>query len=153
LNLVAGVREEVKSLFEQVKSEVLPGSENLRIVFHREKEKYFGLMSDVIRETDVLWTKPSELSFYCGLGIPVILSPTLGSQEVYNKKWLLEIQAGIEQDDPRYAGEWLFDLLFEGRLAESAWDGFIKARKFGTYRIMEVLATGRMSAHSSPLDR
>jgi hypothetical protein len=123
------------------------------VVYHPEKTGYFGVMSEIIRETDVLWTKPSELSFYCGLGIPFVLSPTLGSQEVYNKKWLLEIQAGIEQDDPRYAGEWLFDLLFEGRLAESAWDGFIKARKYGTFRIMEVLATGSMGAGSSPLNR
>ena len=28
-----------------------------------------------MRTTDILWTKPSELSFYCGLGIPIIMAP------------------------------------------------------------------------------
>ena len=28
-----------------------------------------------MRTTDILWTKPSELSFYCGLGIPIVMAP------------------------------------------------------------------------------
>jgi hypothetical protein len=90
----------------------------------------------------VLWTKPSELSFYCGLGIPIIISPTIGSQEVFNRKWLLEIGAGVLQEDPGYTGQWLFDLLDSGRLAEIAWSGFLNARKYGTYNIREILENG-----------
>lgn len=106
-----------------------------------------------MRSTDILWTKPSELSFYCGLGIPIIMSPPIGAQERYNAKWLMEIHAGIPQEDPRYAGEWLFDLLSEGRLAEAAWDGFLKARKYGTYKILDLLKTGTMQRDPSPLKR
>jgi hypothetical protein len=153
LNLVAGVREEVARLFQAIKEELLPGCDGLRVVHASTKEAYFRRFSQVIEETDVLWTKPSELSFYCGLGIPLIISPALGWQEVYNRKWLLEVQAGIVQEDPAYADQWLFDLLQDGRLAESAWDGFIKARKCGTYKIMDVLATGSMEEDSSPLKR
>jgi hypothetical protein len=154
LNLVAGVRDEVARVFEELGDEMLPGCDNFRVIHHPDKQGYFRLFSEVIRETDVLWTKPSELSFYCGLGIPIILSPTLGWQEVYNRKWLFEIQAGISQDDPRYADQWLFDLLADGRLAESAWDGFIKARKYGTYKILDVLATGELQEEDpSPLKR
>lgn len=151
LNLVAGIREEVNSYFENVKSELLKDSPNIRIVYSPQKEEYFRQFSKTIRETDVLWTKPSELSFYCGLGIPIIIAPPIGAQEVYNKKWLLEVQAGIPQENPEYTNHWLFDLLNEGRLAESAWDGFLKARKYGTYKVLEILETGTMRLETSPL--
>ena len=153
LNLVAGVREDVKDYFEELKSELFPGSPNLRIIYSPGKDAYFQEFSRVIRETDLLWTKPSELSFYSGLGIPIIISPPIGAQEVYNKKWLLEVQAGIPMEDPKYTDQWLLDLLYEGRLAESAWDGFLKARKYGTYKIEEILETGTMARETSPLKR
>jgi hypothetical protein len=140
LNLVAGVRREVRDFFERSIAELLPGCPNLCILFGRTKPEYFRKFSRSIRNTDVLWTKPSELSFYSGLGIPLIIAPPIGSQELLNRKWLLEIQAGIPQEDPRYAGEWLFDLLNEGRLTEVAWNGFRKVEKRGTYAIRDLLA-------------
>ena len=139
LNLVAGVREEVKNYFETCKSQLLPGNPNLRVVFATSKPEYFRKFSRILHETDLLWTKPSELSFYSGLGIPLILCPAIGSQEVYNRKWLLEIGAGIPQEDPSCTGQWLFDLLGSGRLAEIAWSGFLNVQKYGTYRIREIL--------------
>ncbi len=153
LNLLAGVREEVRTYFENVRRTVLPDSPNLRVLYAPDKEAYFALFSGMLRETDILWTKPSELSFFCGLGIPIIIAPPIGAQEVFNRQWLLEVQGGIPQQDPQYADQWLMDLLREGRLAEAAWDGFLKARKYGTYKILEVLETGTMGRESSPLKR
>jgi hypothetical protein len=153
LNLVAGVREEVYHYFQHVKEELLPRSPHLHIIYSPVKEQYFQMFGQAIRTTDILWTKPSELSFFCGLGIPLIMSPSIGAQEVFNRRWLLEIQAGIPQEDPEYTGEWLLDLWREGRLAESAWDGFLKARKYGTYKIQEILETGTMARETSPLKR
>ncbi len=153
LNLVAGVRDDVRRFFENIKDELLPGHPGLNIVYAPEKNDYFRLFAQTMRTTDILWTKPSELSFYCGLGIPIIMSPPLGSQERFNAKWLKEIQAGIPQQDARYTDEWLFDLLREGRLAEAAWDGFLKARKVGTYKILDLLKTGSMPRDPSPLKR
>ena len=101
----------------------------------------------------MLWTKPSELSFYCGLGLPVILTPVIGPQEWFNKKWLSEIGAGFKQYSPEYAHQWLIDLLNKGRLAEMAWDGFLKARKCGTFKIQQLLETGSFTASSDPLNR
>ena len=98
----------------------------------------------------MLWTKPSELSFFCGLGLPVLVAPPIGSQEVFNRKWLLDIQAEIPQEDPRDAGELLFDLRNEGRLAEAAWNGFLKVRKHGTYAIRDLLARATSSQESVP---
>jgi hypothetical protein len=152
LNLVAGVREEVKSCFDSFKEQLLPGNRNLRVIFGRSKPEYFRKFSKILHETDVLWTKPSELSFYCGLGIPIIISPTIGSQEVFNRKWLLEIGAGVPQEDPAYTGQWFFDLLNTGRLAEIAWSGFLNARKYGTYNIREILDKGTEAGESTQID-
>jgi hypothetical protein len=81
------------------------------------------------------------------------MSPYIGAQELYNQKWLLEIQAAFPQQDPEYTDEWLYDLLNAGRLAECSWDGFLKARKYGTYKIEEILRTGTMAREGSPLKR
>jgi hypothetical protein len=153
LNLVAGIRPEVNDYFNDGLKELGLPTTLVNIIYSSDIMKYFDKFSAAMRVTDVLWTKPSELSFYSALGIPIIMSDTIGSQEVYNKKWLLEIQAGIPQEDPEYANEWLLDLWRYGRLAESAWDGFLKARKFGTYKIEEVIQTGTMIRESSPLKR
>jgi len=153
LHLVAGIRKEVDDYFRRVVNDVLPGCPGVSILYRETKPDYFHEFSKLMRTTDILWTKPSELSFFAGLGIPIIIAPTIGSQEEYNKRWLLEIQAGIPQQDPRYAHQWLVDLLRAGRLAEAAWDGFLKARKYGTYKIKEVLETGTMSRETSPLKR
>jgi hypothetical protein len=45
------------------------------------------------------------------------------------------------------------DMLKSGRLAEAAWAGFLKARKLGTYKILEVLQTGTMQRSQSPILR
>ena len=83
-----------------------------------------------LHNTDILWTKPSELSFYCALGIPIIMTPAIGPQEKCNHRWLREIGAGIKQQNPEYTNQWLLDLLNKGRLAEAAWNGFLKGRKY-----------------------
>ncbi|MEK6794372.1 MAG: hypothetical protein AABZ39_06325 [Spirochaetota bacterium] len=154
LNLVAGVRKDVFELFTRfVEAEFKGSSHGVNIVYGKTHDEYFPKFNQALRTTDVLWTKPSELSFYCGLGLPIVIADPIGSHEEYNRRWIHEIQAGYDQNDPRYTNEWLFDLLNEGRLAEAAWDGFLKARKFGTYKILEILATGVMMREFSPLKR
>jgi len=153
LNLVAGVRADVNEYFQNVKKELLPDCRHLRVIYSPSKDQYFDLFAAVMRHTDLLWTKPSELSFYAGLGIPIIMSPYIGAQELYNQKWLLEVQAAFPQEDPEYTAQWIFDLLHAGRLAECSWDGFLKARKYGTYKIEEILRTGTMTREGSPLKR
>ena len=116
--ILAGVRPEVKEFVERMRGtwaarrSAWPGEPPC--------EEYFGAFTQTMRTTDILWTKPSELSFYCGLGIPLIMAPTIGSQEQFNRDWLLEIQAGVPQEDPRYTHQWLFDRLIAGRLADAA---------------------------------
>lgn len=154
LNLVAGVRLSVAKYFWKLLRDLrLAGHEGVQIIFQPKAEDYFADFSRILHDTDLLWTKPSELSFYCGLGIPIIMAPCIGPHEVYNRQWLREIGAGIPQQDARYCGEWIMDYLKDGRLAQAAWDGFLYARKLGASKIQEVLATGTMQREISPLKR
>lgn len=156
LNLIAGVRSEVRDFFithiQNIGLEDELGT-GVNVMYSPTREKYFSRFNLLLRTTDILWTKPSELSFYSGLGLPIIIAPPLGSHEHYNKKWLIEHRAGIPQEDPTVCSEWLFDFINEGRIAQAAWDGFLNARKCGASKIEEYLKTGTMSRNHSPLKR
>lgn len=153
LLLIAGTKQNVFDYFKSVKEKITTDDSKIEIIYAETLEEYFQKFNRAMHQTDILWTKPSELSFYCGLGLPVIMTPPIGSQEKFNRLWLFEIQAGIKQMNPEYTDQWLHDLLNKGILAEMAWSGFLKARKMGTYKIIEILKTGRMTQSNSPVFR
>ncbi len=141
--LVAGTHKDIKKFFH--KEVIKLGLEKelgkgVIILHSQNKEVYFRDFNKALRTTDVLWTKPSELSFYTALGLPIIMSDPIGSQEKFNRHWLLMIGSGIEQEDPQYANEWIFDLVNTGWFAEAAMNGFLEAPKFGTYNIQKVIS-------------
>jgi hypothetical protein len=71
-----------------------------------------------------------------------------------NKRWLQEIHAGINPPGPvECCHEWLFDLRESGRFAEAAWDGFLKGRKLGTYKIERLINQGVFEEGQSPLEQ
>jgi len=145
LNLVAGTRNDVYAYFKTHLMENGLGrafDKNLKIIYEVNKEDYFQALNDALRATDILWTKPSEMVFYTALGLPIIMAPSIGSQEVYNRTWLKTIGAGISQNDPRYTHEWLFDWIKSGWLAEAAMSGFLDGRQFGVYNIQDVIFRG-----------
>lgn len=126
----------------------------IEIIYHDNLSKYFDRFNKALRTTDILWTKPSELSFYSGLGIPILLAPSIGPHEKLNRQWLREINAGIKAPGPpEYAHQWLFDLRENGRFAESAWNGFLRSRTLGTYKIMDLMTTGTFDPGRTPLDQ
>ncbi len=138
--IAVGVREELRKYFaDNIKGLKLDGW--VHVLSGITTDEYFKTFNEMIRETDILWTKPSELSFYAGLGVPIVIAPTIGSQEDFNKKWLLHVGAGVSQENPEYADQWLYDSLNAGDLAEVAMRGLIEIEKMGTYNI-EKIATG-----------
>lgn len=142
MNLVAGSRNDVYIDFrDAVKRSSLSKylGNGVDIVYDVDKNAYFNKFEETLRTTDILWTKPSELSFFVGLGIPIIMAPPIGSQEKFNQSWLDSVGAGFVQDDPEYVDEWLYDWLHSGWFAKAAMDGFVFAPKLGTYNIAEVL--------------
>jgi hypothetical protein len=154
--LVAGVNPLIEHLFREFVSRIGLGAalgDGVLIVHQGRKPDYFERFDALMRETDILWTKPSELSFYSGLGIPIVMAPPLGSQEGKNMRWLMDKGAALPQYTPALALEWLSDMLKDGVLAEKAFSGFVKNRKLGVYKIEEVLRTGTMARETHPLRR
>ncbi len=149
LHLVAGTRPEVAKYFNDGLAKIGLGSAGkkggVQVHFSANRAEYFSSFTALMRETDILWTKPSELSFYTGLGIPVVMAPTVGSQEKSNRQWLLWAGSGADALDPRYTHEWLFDWIDSGALARMAWLGFTETPTHGAYRIQDIVL-GRESA-------
>lgn len=142
VNLVAGIHNDVAAYFKREirklgLASLIDG--HLHIVFAENKPQYFKKFNHVLRTTDILWTKPSELSFYCALGLPIIIAEPIGSQEDFNREWLIELGAGFDQKKVEYTNEWLFDWLKSGKLAEAAMEGYLEAPKHGIYNIKKVV--------------
>lgn len=133
LNLVAGTRHDVYQYF---KKNVPHGVE---IIYDKDMLEYFSKFNKALRITDILWTKPSELSFYSALGLPIIMTPAVGSQEKCNQHWLEDSGAGIQQEDPCRANEWLFTWLKSGRLAHAATQGYTVGLGHGAENIKQIV--------------
>jgi len=114
--------------------------DEIKIISGNNISEYFDNFNSALRKTDILWTKPSELSFYTALGLPIIIAPTIGSQEDFNEEWLLKIGSAKKQENINYVSEWLFDDLNSGWLAEAAMQGFIEAEKMGVYNIEKIIS-------------
>ena len=153
--LVAGTRREINDYFHhELKAARLSGllaKGKIEILYSPKREEYFKGFAKLMRKTDILWTKPSELSFFSGLGIPIIMSPTVGSQEDFNRNWLYQVGGGTMQLDPKYANEWLWDWINGGGLARMAWNGYVNAPTHGTYRIDDVIHGHPTGVHPLPL--
>jgi hypothetical protein len=144
LVLVAGIRAEVaEQLRECVRraglARQLEAGGNIRIVYEVDFPGYLDTFNGVLAQTDVLWTKPSEMTFFAGLGLPLVFSEPVGTHEQYNRRWAREEGAGLKQRDPRFAGEWLKDWLKDGTLAAAAWNGFTRMPSHGLYQILDAL--------------
>jgi len=142
INLIAGTRPEVRDYFINIAKEHNVGNrigKNINILLSADKDNYFKEFNQLLHTTDILWTKPSELSFYTALGIPIIITPPIGSHEILNGKWLTRMGTGFPQENPEYCNEWLFEWLDKGILAEAAWEGFMEAPKYGTYNIEKLI--------------
>jgi len=141
--LSAGIKKKVKDYFEKElfdKPDFKGAESSIAILYQESIEDYFREFNQNLRKTDILWTKPSELSFYSALGIPILIAPTIGSQEEFNKRWLLKSGFGMFQEDPAHTRQWLLDWLDKGYLAEAAMQGFVEGEQLGTYNIQKVIS-------------
>jgi Domain of unknown function (DUF6938) len=143
--LAAGIRPEIAARFERWVGEAGLGDRlgrEVTVFLADDLDGYFGAFNRLLAETDILWTKPSEMTFFAALGIPLVLSQPVGMHERYNRRWAVENGAGLKQREPGHAGFWLRDWLAEGTLAAAAWSGFMRLPKFGTYQIVERVMGG-----------
>lgn len=142
LTLVAGVRKDVQRAFEAAlrHADLESAPEGpIQILFRSSLSEYFEAFHRLLAETDVLWTKPSELCFYAALGLPLILSPPLGAHEGENLCWTLEVGAAVRQGPPESAAEWLRRLHEDGTFSAAARAGAAHLPRHGLYRIVELV--------------
>lgn len=142
LVLVAGTRSELAQRFADWctaagLASLMDGG--IEILWRPDFLAYYRAFNQVLARTDVLWTKPSELSFYGALGVALLLAPPVGAHERCNRRWAIQRGAALDQGDPRYVGQWLPELLADGTLAAAAWAGHVRMPAFGTQRIVEVV--------------
>lgn len=122
---------------------------SLKIYYAPDRHRYFKDFDQILRKTDILWTKPSELSFYAGAGLPIIMAQAIGSQEEFNKLWLQSVGGGVQMHEAETCNEWLQDWIDSGALARMAWNGYVEAPTHGAYRIDSII-TGNEEIMSPP---
>jgi hypothetical protein len=155
LQLVAGTRPEVHQTFvDAIMKNGLEGllGRDVSIIYGDDFKAYYDVMNQALANTDVLWTKPSELSFYPALGIACMLSRPLGAHERYNRRWLREQGVGLKHRRLDHARGWFEEWLEDGTLAAAAWSGFLRLPKHGTERIAQ-LVEGATKRDRGPIAR
>lgn len=154
LALVAGTHFEVAARFRRAlrKAELDACiGRSVHVVSADTLDAYFDRFDALMAKTDILWTKPSELTFYAALGIPLLLTAPVGVHERFNRRYAREQGVGLKQRDPKHIGDRLAELLADGTLAAAAWSGFLRLPKFGTYRVLEELGVGTGARPASPV--
>lgn len=112
----------------------------IRIIHHTDAMQFFDLFNQSLRSTDILITKPSELVFFAGLGIPFLCTPPVGPHETENLRWLQEHHAGTPiRHKLQYMSEWLTDMLEDGVFAGMARDAYYRLPKDGTRNITDLI--------------
>ena len=141
LALVAGVRRDTEAKLRAMVDRSRLEDE-VEILIEDSLERYCEEFTELRARTDVLWTKPSEMTFFGALGLALVLSPPVGVHEWYNRRWARESGAALKQRDAGHAHLWLKEWLDDGLLASAAWSGYTRLPKFGLYRILTHVAAG-----------
>jgi hypothetical protein len=142
LTLVAGTRADIAKKFDgmvQSAGLVFHGENGVQILFADKPVQYFRRFEECLIDTDLLWTKPSELVFYAALGLPILLAPPVGGQEHANRNWLLSHHAALDAGDPAVLDQRLDHLIAEGELCRIAWNAYSRLERNGLERIREVI--------------
>lgn len=134
LALVAGRRAEVaEALREAIEKNGLEG--RVELLEDADVFNYFRRLNALLARADALWSKPSEMTFFAGLGLPFISAPPVGVHEAWNLRWAADRGAALPQHEPSNAGEWLLEWLEDGVLAGAALSGYLRLPSDGLYRI------------------
>jgi len=146
LTLVAGTREDTDRALRRYADDagLVPQDGGALEVLHEpDFAAYAARFHARLATTDLLWTKPSELTFFAALGIPLAFARALGVHERSNAAWATRRGAGLDPGDPRGAARWVRDRLDDGTLARAAWAGLTRLPTRGTERIGDFVAAVR----------
>ena len=137
LALVAGRRQDVASaLSRALAANGLTGHSGAELLYESDVYAYFRRFNELLASADVLWSKPSELTFFAALGLPFIAAPPVGAHEACNLRWATDRGAALPQHDPEIAGDWLLEWAEDGVLASAAEAGMCLPQ-MGLYDIVD----------------
>jgi hypothetical protein len=144
LALVAGLRKNLARKFRRWAAEIglQRGSGAVSIVEADSFEELYRTFNSTLEQTDVLWTKPSELSFYAALGLPLILDDPVGDHERANARWVRDVGAGVNRPGGQDFGSLVTSWLRDGTLAACAENGFARLRRGGAAAIAKIVFKG-----------
>lgn len=138
LALVAGTRREVAAaLREALYQSSLEGQ--VEVLEDPDVFAYFVRLNQLLARADVLWSKPSEMTFFAALGLPFVSAPPVGVHEDWNLRLAQDRGAALPQHDPAVAGEWLQEWIEDGVLAGAALSGYLRLPALGLYDIADEL--------------
>jgi hypothetical protein len=110
LDLVAGTHRRIgrrfRRLVEDGRRSGLP-DDSLRVLSTRDFLEAYRGFNRLLAETDVLWTKPSELVFYAALGLPLVLEPPVGDHERHNRRLVVGAGAAVDRPPAGETAAWL----------------------------------------------
>ena len=140
LALIAGMRRDAREAFERETAALglVPGEgpfAPLSLLYAETFPEYVRRFDAMVAETDVLFTKPSELTFFAALGLPLALTHPIGAQEVANRRWVSRRGAALDAPAPARVAAWLAESSRKGELAATAWRG-LSLPSDGTDRIL-----------------
>ncbi len=105
-------------------------------------EGYLRRFEACLAATDVLFTKPSEMTFFGALGLPLALTTPLGFHEGINGRLARRKGFGLDAPHAHDAARWLADRRADGSLARAAWAGYARMPKHGTYLVADLVRGG-----------
>jgi len=153
LVLVAGTREDTAHRLVRIAQRAGFRSEGggpLDVLYEPTFSAYARRYHERLATTDLLFTKPSEMTFFAAAGFALALTTPLGDQEHANRAWALRLGAALDAGDVRRADRWLAARLADGSLARVAWAAATRMPRQGTRRILErVAGSARASGSGS----
>lgn len=121
----------------------LEESEFTEIMFDRDLFNSFDRFNLALKSVDVIVTKPGEIVFYAGLGIPMVFLPPIGAHEARNREYLIENGCAVDMEDVSRFAEWLEEKRRNESLLELAEMGYQSLPKGGAFEIDELVRGGR----------
>lgn len=100
-------------------------------------EEHAELFASSLARADALWTKPSELTFYAALGLPLVLAGAVGVQEERNRDWLLARRLSVRVEDEASLLPWL--CAHRGELVGQAERGAELGGRTGTAAVLAMV--------------
>lgn len=138
LVLVSGKNEALAKNFEELRASLGLSEEAVRIMRAHHVLDFFEDFNTTLRSADLLLTKPSELSFYAALGLPIVMTTPVGAQEIRNRKWLLSLGSGIDYPKDFEFRDWITEKCKDGTFKKMASSGFEKMERNGTKNILNL---------------